>query len=67
METNLNCWIISRDRRFLVAIPEVSGQPKYSPHAYDAARIEDANDARAVADRIGGNIHRFDPLTGEVV
>jgi hypothetical protein len=42
-------------------------KPKYSPHAYDAARIENANDARFVANKVGGNIHRFNPLTGEVI
>lgn len=60
-------WVIRKNRQYLVAITEMSHQPKYSPHAYDAVRIENANDARAVADKVGGNIHRFNPLTGEVV
>jgi hypothetical protein len=51
-----------------VAIPEMLGaKPKYSPHAYDAAQIRDANVARRVADKVGGNAHRFNPLTGVVV
>lgn len=60
-------WVIRKNRQYLVAIAEISGQPKYSPHAYDAVRIENANDARRVADRIGGNVHQFYPLTGVVV
>ena len=54
--------------RFSIAIPEMLGaKPKYSPHAYDAAQIKNANDARWVAHKVGGNIHRFNPLNGEVV
>ena len=67
MTIDLSCWVVKRDRQYLVAVPEHSRIPRYSPHAYEAARIKDANDARAVADRVGGNIHRFNPLTGEVV
>ena len=68
MKTDLSCWIVRRNRRYLVAIPEMLGnKPKYSPHSYDAARIMNANDARAVANKVGGNIHRFNPLTGEVI
>ena len=67
MTTDLSCWVVRKNRLYLVAIPEVSNIPKYSPHAYDAAQIKDANDARAVADLVGGNIHRFYPLTGDVV
>ena len=69
MEIDLSCWVVRKNRQYLVAIPEmmVGNKPKYSPQAYDAAQIENANDARAVADLVGGNIHRFDPLTGVVV
>lgn len=67
MKADLSCWVVRKNRQYLVAIPDVSRKPKYSPHAYDAAQIENANDARAVADKVGGNIHRFYPLTGDVV
>lgn len=67
MVVDLSCWVVRKNRQYLVAIPEVSNIPKYSPHVYDAARIKDANDARAVADAVGGNSHRFYPLTGDVV
>ena len=68
MKIDLSCWVVRKNRQYLVAIPEMCGnKPKYSPHAYDAAQIENANDARRVADAVGGNIHRFDPLTGVVV
>ena len=68
MKADLTCWVVRRNRQYLVAIPEMCGnKPKYSPHVYDAAQIKNANDARAVADMVGGNIHRFNPLTGDVV
>jgi hypothetical protein len=68
MEIDLSCWVVRKNRQYLVAIPEMLGaKPKYSPYAYDAARIKDANKARAVADKVGGNIHRFYPLTGDVI
>lgn len=68
MNKDLSCWVVRKNRQYLVAIPEMLGaKPKYSPHAYDAAQIENANDARRVADMIGGNIHRFNPLTGVVL
>lgn len=68
MATDLSCWVIRKNRQYLVAIPEMLGaKPKYSPHVYDAAQIKNANDARAVADKVGGNIHRFYPLTGDVL
>ena len=68
MRTDLSCWVVRKNRQYLVAIPEMLGsRPKYSPHAYDAARIENANVARRVADKVGGNIHRFNPLTGEII
>jgi hypothetical protein len=68
MELDLRCWVVRKNRQYLVAIPEMLGaKPKYSPHAYDAAQIRDANVARRVADKVGGNIHRFNPLTGVVV
>ena len=65
--SKLTCWIVRKNRQYLVAIPEGLTIPKYSPHAYDAARIENANDARRIADMVGGNIHKFDPLTGSVI
>ena len=68
MKIDLSCWVVRKNRQYLVAIPEMLGaKPKYSPHVYDAAQIKKANDARAVADMVGGNIHRFYPLTGDVV
>lgn len=68
MIADLSCWVVRKNRQYLVAIPEMLGsKPKYSPHAYDAAQIENANDARFVANKVGGNIHRFNPLTGEVI
>lgn len=67
MEIDLSCWVVRKNRRYLVAIPEGLNIPRYSPHAYEAARITNANDARRVADMVGGNIHRFNPLTGEII
>lgn len=67
MNKDLSCWVVRKNRRYLVAIPEGLNIPRYSPHAYEAARIKNANDARAVADAVGGNIHKFNPLTGVVV
>lgn len=68
MDKDLSCWVVRRNRKYLVAIPEMLGsKPKYSPHAYDAAQIKSANDARFVANKVGGNIHKFNPLTGEVI
>lgn len=68
MVADMSCWVVRKNRQYLVAIPEMLGsKPKYSPHTYDAAQIVNANDARAVADKVGGNIHRFNPLTGVIV
>ena len=67
MVIDLSCWVVRKNRRYLVAIPEGLDIPRYSPHVYEAARIQNANDARWVANKVGGNIHRFNPLTGEVV
>ena len=68
MENNLACWVVRKNRQYLMGCPEFFNfKPKYSPHAYDAAQIKNANDARRVANAVGGNIHRFDPLTGVVV
>lgn len=68
MRTDLSCWVVRKNRQYLVAIPEMLGtKPRYSPHAFDAAQIKNANDARWVAHKVGGNIHRFNPLTGEVL
>lgn len=68
MTKDLSCWVVRKNRQYLVAIPEMLGaKPRYSPHAFDAARIKNANDARWVAHKVGGNIHKFNPLTGEVV
>lgn len=68
MENDLSCWVVRKNRQYLVALSEMCGfKPKYSPHVYDAAQIENANDARRVADKVGGNAHRFNPLTGEVM
>ena len=68
MKIDLTSWIVSRNRQYLVAIPYYcTMKPRWSNSPYDAAQIKDANDARAVANKVGGNIHRFNPLTGEVV
>lgn len=68
MKTDLSCWVVRKNRQYLVSIPEMLGnKPRYSPYAYDAAQIMNANDARRVADMVGGNIHKFNPLTGEVI
>lgn len=67
MKLDLSCWVVRKNRRYLVGIPEGLNAPRYSPYAYEAARIENANDARRVADKVGGNVHKFNPLTGEVV
>lgn len=67
MVLDLSCWVVRKNRQYLVAVDDICKIPKYSPHAYDAVQIMDANDARAVADKVGGNVHRFNPLTGEVV
>lgn len=68
MTKDLSCWVVRKNRQYLVAIPEMLGaKPKYSPHAYDAVQIKNANDARWVAHMVGGNIHRFNPLTGVVI
>lgn len=63
----MTVYIISRDRRFLVGVPFWAKGGQWSDSPYDAAQITDANDARRVADRVGGNVHKFNPLTGEVV
>ena len=67
MQIDLSCWVVRKNRQYLVAVPEGLTIPRFSQHVYEAARITNANDARAVADMIGGNIHKFNPLTGEVV
>ena len=67
MQIDLSCWVVKRNKQYLVAIHEDQKRQLYSPYSFDAAQIESANDARRVADRVGGNIHRFNPLTGEVV
>ena len=60
-------YVVTRNRLYLVCIHEdCLLHPVYSPHVYDAARIRNANDARRVANRIGGNVHRFNPITGDV-
>ena len=68
MDKDLSCWVVRKNKQYLVACPAfLSYKPKYSPHAYDAVQIENANDARRVADLVGGNIHRFNPLNGNVI
>lgn len=68
MKVDLTRYIISRNRQYLVGIPYYCTlKPRWSNSPYDAARIKNANDARAVAKKVGGNVHRFNPLNGEVV
>lgn len=41
------------------------GSLAYTIYKYDAARIYDAGTARGIAKRIGGNVYRFNSLTGD--
>lgn len=67
MDMDAYCWVVQKNRQYLVAINSIRNTPMYSQHIYDAAQIKNANDARFIANKVGGNIHKFNPLTGEVV
>lgn len=60
-------FIIRKGREYLVAIAYTDSKtPRWSRSAWDAVRILWLDDAKRVADKVGGEILRFSNLRGIV-
>lgn len=60
-------WIIRFGKVYLVAVAyEDTGMCRFSESIYNAARFSDWNDANMIARRTGGEIMRFNPVTGVI-
>lgn len=60
-------FIIERWKQYLVYVTNPDLPPelwRWSPSRYDAAMIEDQRDAEYIAQRAGGAVIRFNPITG---
>lgn len=60
-----NCWIVEKDRQYLTGFNEISGELRWSPYVFDAARMDNVALAVILARRIGGFVSRFNPITGK--
>lgn len=58
--------IVKRGSEFLVASKQYSMELRWSRSAYDAWKSRDAEKARKVAERLGGDLWLFNPITGEL-
>ena len=60
-------WIVRFGTVFLVALAyEDTKMCRFSESKYDAAQFADINDAIWVAQRSGGEVVRFNPITGRI-
>ena len=60
-------YIIQKGNEFLVAIAYPEKQiPRYSTSPWDAAPIYSMEDARLVAEKVGGEVRTFNPVSGVI-
>ena len=60
-------WVIRYGKVFLVAVAyEDTKMCRFSESPYNAAMFMDMNDAIGIAGRTGGEVVRFNPVSGEV-
>ena len=61
-------YIIQKGNEFLVAIAYTDTKlPRYSMSPWDAAPIERKEDAERVAEKVGGDVKVFNPVSGVMV
>ena len=60
------CLIIRRGSEYLVGINQVLKNLNWSPAYFDAWRTRDLDAAQAVAEKVGGVIMLFNPVTGQL-
>lgn len=58
--------IVRRDGEYLVGRILCSNQLRWSRSPFDAARTRNWKKARALADKVGGELVTFNPITGTV-
>lgn len=69
MEKSTRCFIVGSGRRYLQQVTSRGGKLVsclWSMYKYDSLRIYDLGKARAAARLVGGSVHTFDPLNGDV-
>lgn len=61
-------FIVKKGRRYLVAVPYTDTLTlRWSNSTYDAARFNRRSVAQRVADRVGGQVVSFNPITGVIL
>ena len=65
--STFDVWIVRFGTVFLVAVAyEDTKMCRFSESKYDAVQFTDMNDAIWVAKRSGGEVVRFNPITGKI-
>ena len=65
---NYGGWVVFADGEYLVAVAyEDTKLCRWSTSPFSAAFFTDSNDALQVALKVGGQIRRFNPITGVVL
>ena len=68
MEIDCSGFLVRKKNEYLVAIPYTDTLvPRWSVSRYDGCVISGEKNARRVAKRVGGDIVRFDPVSGRIM
>lgn len=61
-------FVIRKDGEYLVGVPYTDTlMIRWSTSPYDGVRLHRRSTARKIADRVGGMVAEFNPLTGRVM
>ena len=61
-------FVIRKDGEYLVGVPYTDTlMIRWSTSPYDGVRLHRRSTARKIADRVGGTVMEFNPLTGRVI
>lgn len=64
---DFDAWLVKTNGLYLVAVAyEDTHMCRWSDSPFDALRFEDVNDAIRIARTAGGQIVRFNPITGKI-
>ena len=66
MDIDLSYYVVVKDRQYLQRITKAK-RPVFTPMKYDAVPIDFQRDAVRIAEKIGGMVVGFNPLTGEMI
>lgn len=60
-------FVVERGGAYLVAVPYTENKVlRWSQSKYDAVMIEDYKTADRIAEKVGGVVKRFEPITGRL-